>query len=700
MKLPAGKSLVMMKQTLLTLLFSLAVTGTVMAGESVIVTSKMIHLRSAGEREWSTFPESGQQKELSVPFEAEANPSEATLLLRQDDVKQGWSVELNGTVLGKLVPDANDQQLLLAVPPNTVKTGKNQLRIFQSGKLDPDDIRVGEIVYFPGSKQQVLAEAQLSIEVVDGQSGKPLPCRVTIVNIDKTLVATTAQSNERQAVRTGVMYLSEGKTQFRLPAGTYIIAAGRGFEYGVDFRTVELKVGDEKKVQLKINREVDTKGYVSCDTHIHTLTHSGHGDCSMEERMLTLAGEQIEFPIATDHNKQIDYEPLSRKLNVRQYFTPVIGNEVTTKWGHFNVFPVQAEGPIPDYKLPDWDGVFDSIYETPNVKVAILNHARDIHSKYRPFDPRNHLSLTGENLDGWRLRANAMEIINSGATQTDFMQLYCDWFGALNRGLFLTPVGCSDSHDVSRYIVGQARTYIQADDKDPAKIDVSQTIQNFVDGKVLLSYGLFTQIKVNGKYGPGELVPASEDLEVSLTVSGPWWVSADQISLYANGELVRREKIDSKDQGGVKWEGTWKLKPLPNDCHLVAIATGLGVSGLYWPLAKPYQPDAPEYKSHVVGSTGAVWIDADADGKKTTAHAYAERLVTQHPDDLEALLKSLADYDQAVSLQAASLLRARGVSPFDPELTKLLQDAARPVQIGFGLYAEAWRSSQIARATN
>ncbi|QDV49435.1 CehA/McbA family metallohydrolase [Gimesia fumaroli] len=684
----------------LSALMSLAIAGAVIAEESVIVTSKLTHLRNSGDREWATFPETGQKKELSIPFEAKVNQREGTLLLRQQDVKQTWNVELNGTVLGKLVPDANDQQLLLKVPPKTVKAGKNQLRIYQAGKQIADDIRVGEIVYFDEPKRDVLSEAQLSIEVVDGKSDKPLPCRVTIVNTDKTLVATTAESNERQAVRTGVIYLSEGKTQFHMPAVHYTIVAGRGFEYGIDFRPIQLAAGEKKKVQLKINREVDTMGYVSSDTHIHTLTHSGHGDCSMAERMITLAGEQIEFPIATDHNKQIDYEPLSRKLKVRRYFTPVIGNEVTTKWGHFNVFPVQAEGPIPDYKLSAWNEIFDSIYETPNVKVAILNHARDIHSKYRPFDRKNHLSQTGENLDGWRLRANAMEIINSGATQTDFMQLYHDWFGALNRGTFLTPVGCSDSHDVSRYIVGQARTYIQTEDKDPSKINVGQTIQNFVDGKVLLSYGLFTQIKVNGKYGPGELVPASDDLKVSLTVSGPSWVTADQISLYANGELIRREDIQSKDQGGVKWQGTWKLKQFPHDCHLVAIATGPGVSDAYWPLAKPYQPDSPEFQSHVVGSTGAVWIDTDGDGKKTPAYAYAERLVKEHKGNLNALLKSLANYDLAVSQQVASLLRADGKSPFDPELTKLLQDAAKQVQIGFALYGEAWRASQIARSTN
>ena len=47
--------------------------------------------------------------------------------------------------------------------------------------------------------------------------------------------------------------------------------------------------------------------------------------------MLTLAGEAIELPIATDHNKHIDYTDLAIELGVRKYFTPVIGNEVTTQ---------------------------------------------------------------------------------------------------------------------------------------------------------------------------------------------------------------------------------------------------------------------------------------------------------------------------------------------------------------------------------
>jgi hypothetical protein len=85
---------------------------------------------------------------------------------------------------------------------------------------------------------------------------------------------------------------------------------------------------------------------------------------------------------------------------------------------------------------------------------------------------------------------------------------------------FLTPVGSTDSHDVSRYIVGQGRTYIQGDDKDPGNINVNEAIKSFLDGRVMVSFGLLTSIIVNDDYGPGDLVPAGGKVKVSVRVMG------------------------------------------------------------------------------------------------------------------------------------------------------------------------------------
>ena len=306
--------------------------------------------------------------------------------------------------------------------------------------------------------------------------------------------------------------------------------------------------------------------------------------------------------------------------------------------------------------------------------------------------------ITGENLDGWELLAGAMEVINSGAQQTDVMRLFFDWFGLLNRGLDLTPVGASDSHDVSRYIVGQARTYVRCKDDKPGEIDIGEVVRSFQEGRVLVSCGLLCEITVNDKYAPGDLVPAGE-LKVSAQVSGPSWVSADHVALYANGIKVREETIPKAwraARSGVIWTGEWILPKPKHDIHLVAIATGPGVTELYWPIAKPYQPTDISVRKKVIGCTGAVWVDADSNGKRTSAFDYAMRIHKESGGKWQGVVKALAGYDESVAAQAASLLRADGVSLNDPAVRDAARQAGEQVGRGFAAYWDAWRASQIA----
>jgi hypothetical protein len=439
---------------------------------------------------------------------------------------------------------------------------------------------------------------------------------------------------------------------------------------------------------------VPTPGYASCDTHVHTLTHSGHGDATLDERVLTLAGEGIELPVATEHNRQVDYVAVALKQGVRQYFTPIVGNEVTTSVGHFNIFPVPPVGPVPDFTLKDWKAVYASIDRTTGAKVVVLNHPRDLHAGFRPFGPARHLALTGEDLDGWVLPANAVEVVNSGAQQSDPLLLVRDWLGLLNRGVSLTPVGASDSHDVSRYIVGQGRTYVRCKGDRPGEMDIAEAMESFQHGRVLVSCGLLADIAVNDAYGPGDLAPAAGDVKVAVRVLGPGWVRADRVELYANGVKVREARIPGGQKAGVKWEGVWTLPKPRHDAHLVAVATGPGVTDLYWAIAKPYQPTSPVVERRVLGVTGAVWLDGDGDGKKTSAYEYARRLGEASRWKAADVVQALASYDEAVAAQAAGLLQGRGLSAS----VASVREASPQVKRGFEAFAEAWRESQVARS--
>jgi hypothetical protein len=674
------------------------------SAEVRVLEADMHHVRIAGPREWDTFPETAPRAKIEISFPAEANSGEQTLHLRQQDVKQSWGVWLNERQVGQLTRDENDMRICLPIPANTLKSGQNILRIEQTGggRLTPDDIRVGQISIDPRPVSQVLSEASVSVLVTEAETGQPLPARITIVDQEGALQMVGATSNDHLAVRTGTIYTANGQARFGVPSGHYTVYAGRGCEYSLDRHELTASSGEAISMALTIRREVPTDGYVACDTHVHTLTHSGHGDATAEERMVTLAGEGIELPIATDHNVHIDHDSIARKMNVRQFFTPVIGNEVTTQVGHFNIFPLQPGTRPPDHTVKDWPSLFERLATIPDARIVILNHARDLHSGVRPFGPRRYNWLVAENLDGWPLRFNGMEVINSSATQNDVMRLFRDWMALLNRGYFVTPVGSSDSHDVARHFVGQGRTYIRCDDTDPGRIDVSRAVESFLKGSVLVSYGLLTELIVDGKFRSGDVAGVSEPgMEVTVRVSGPHWIHANQVELFANGSRVREAQIDERAapvRRGLIWEGKWRLPKPKHDIHLVAIARGPGIDQSYWRTAKPYQPKSIDWNAQVAGCSGAVWLDGDGDGQKTPARAYAEKVFTMCGGELSAMINELSEYDQAVAAHAIHLYWTKNGPLEYSRLRDLLTNAADDVQAGFNAYFELWREIQQAQA--
>jgi hypothetical protein len=448
-----------------------------------------------------------------------------------------------------------------------------------------------------------------------------------------------------------------------------------------------LSPGARAARELRIRREVDTAGWAAMDTHLHTGTYARHGDAAVDERMLTIAGEGIELPVSTEHNTRIDFEPHARRTGVGGLFTPVVGSEVTTpSLGHFNVFPLPPDGIAIDQKAPEWNALRDAIRSAAPHAIVVLNHGRDIHGGFRPLGASRHIGIAGEDLAGWALPANAMEVVNSGAVMTDPLALPHDWMGLLNRGVILTPVGSSDSHDVSRYIVGQGRTYVRCDDRTPGAVDLAQAMESVRRGRVSVSYGLLTGIEVSGT-GPGEMVAAKQELDVRLRVQGPGWARADRVVLYVNGVNVREEAIRTGTGAGLKWQGTWRIPRPAHDVHVVAIASGPGISAPHWRTAKPYQPTSIDFTPYVLGISGAVFVDADGSGTFESAFEYARREVSSRYE--APLVDRLAAYDTAVAIQAASLLRARDPASFGREMRSMIAAAQPHVARGLSAYVDA-----------
>jgi hypothetical protein len=646
------------------LLLLLFMGGSSLAAESQMLSTGPNFLSVPGLPEWEDFSESKPAgRELSISFSVKMDADAYTLFLRQRGVKSPWRVLVNNREVGKLVAHESALVNYFEIPAGLLKEGDNTLR-FEPPK-SVDDIELSDIRLVSGAAKSLFNGAVLACKVTEAPEHTTLPCRITIVDASGALAALVPASgaeanNQAFITRPGVIYTREGTAKVNLLPGDYTVYASRGMEYSVATQQVSIAQGETKSVELAIRREVNTKGWVAADTHIHTLTYSGHGDASVDERMFTIAGEGIELPISTDHNHHTDYSEAAIRTKLQEHFTAVIGNEVTTKVGHFNAFPIAAGSTVADFKSDDWTVLLKGMRATPGVQVITLNHPRDVHSAFTPFGAQNFNPVTGQHMRMTNELFDAVEVITSGAMQSDIHLLFRDWFALLNRGHRIMAVGSSDTHDVSRFILGQGRTYIAVNDDDPSRIDINEACRSLKAGRVSVSLGLFADMDVAQKFHLGEVATdLPDEFIVTVHADSPSWAWVQKVELYANGTKVRETEYPKPSLRLRRSSGFVMKRPF-HDVYLVGIATGPGVTAPFAETPRPYQPSSKSFNPKVLAATNPIWIDGDGDGKYTSPRGYAEQLVRDYGMNPERLLPALAPYDEAIIIQTFALLRERG----------------------------------------
>ncbi|MEZ6129464.1 MAG: hypothetical protein R3C59_12340 [Planctomycetaceae bacterium] len=134
------------------------------------------------------------------------------------------------------------------------------------------------------------------------------------------------------------------------------------------------------------------------------------------------------------------------------------------------------------------------------------------------------------------------------------------------------------------------------------------------------------------------------------------------------------------------------------DAFVVAVVSGPGVSGLHWPIGKPCQPTSTEWTSRCIAVTGAIWIDSDGDGKRTSAKQYAATLCRTFDNNPKQIFNSLANYDRPVGMHVAANFMANSKTEFLPNVLPLCREQPDFIGQAFRDYHELWRQSQRARA--
>lgn len=552
-----------------------------------VLEERMFHLGNDESKDWPEAPVEPQAQPLELRFQARANEREWLLEVTARDVDNEWALELNGAELARL-KKVNDVLLTARypVPAGRLRAGENVLRV--RALVDPDDdLTVGRVRLAERSLREVERLGRVEVRVVERGSLLPLPARLTVVGADGRKLDLYYAERPLSAVRPGIAYVGDGGALLEIPAGPCTLWASRGMEWSAASATLEVVEGETRFVKLALEREVDTTGWVAADTHIHTLTHSGHGDASVEERLVTLAGEGIELAIATDHNHQTDYRPLQRKLALTPWFTPVVGNEVTTDNGHMNAFPMDPAAPLPPHEETDWKKLVAGI-RARGAKVVILNHPRWPEDGKDPLTKFGFDERTGQNAAGQEFTFDCIEVVNSDSPTSPPRMVLPAWYALLEAGQHFTAIGSSDSHTVG-VIVGQGRTYVPSASDDPAQIDVDDACRQFLEGRVSVSLGMFATITIDGK-SMGERVQARNGaVEAVVTVRHPSWVTPRTLELVVNGSVAATVRLDEAAPGDRATEKIRRVTlPLPRaDNWILALAEGDRVTAPFWEMSLP-----------------------------------------------------------------------------------------------------------------
>ena len=456
-------------------------------------------------------------------------------------------------------------------------------------------------------------------EVEVGDSGVQLkvgpPGELTYTVVDEAGVAGPARLALRSAdgSESQTVWLA-GSGTAAVPPGEWSYTASRGYEYAIQEGSFTIPEHGAASLDVVLERVVDTSGWVSIDTHVHSWDSP---DSRIDPAVVLLhaAAHGLDLVLHTEHENIVDRSMVPAETGLDAWVDSMGGEEVTASLPeHLTMFPVSPDGtgrggPVEWYGR-DLGELFALMRERSDGGVNLLNHPsylEDIGWDRMLGEPTlDDPTLLGLAPDAaiWSWDLDGMEVMNGHSSPfADGNGRWLDWQSMLNAGHPLIAVGCSDDHGGTK--VGFPRTYVPATTDVPRDVSTDEVVAGFLEGRAVVSAGAFARVTVDGRAGIGDLwTPEGDTIELSLHIEAPPHIDVTHAVVFLNCDTVLSLPASAVD-GVVKLSEVVSL-PVDTDAHITVAAFG----------AQRLADGLPQFSATNVprALTSPVYIDADGDG--------------------------------------------------------------------------------------
>jgi len=359
------------------------------------------------------------------------------------------------------------------------------------------------------------------------------------------------------------VYRSDGE-EVLLPAGTYAVTYGRGPEYRVMKRTIDVPAGAEHREPFRLKRWIKLAdlGWYSGDHHVHAAGCS-HYEAPTQgvtpaDMMRHIVGEDLNVGCVLSwgpcwyHQKEF-FEGQVHKLSTKNYlmrYDVEVSGFPSSHAGHLCLLRLKED---------DYPGT-TTIDEWPSWDLPVLKWGKEqggvvgfSHSGWGlQVDDDKLPSFKMPPFDGIGANEFVVDVVHDAcdfisAVDTPIIWELSIWYHTLNCGYRTRISGETDFPCIYGDRVGLGRIYVKLDDKQPLTFD--DWVFGLRDGRSYCSDGLthLLDFRVNG-LGVGEKGAAGELSALSVAKGEALKVSAKAAALLYDTpqEDVRKKRLDEK----------------------------------------------------------------------------------------------------------------------------------------------------------